>query len=67
MKERFNDKWTNLIALLFLEPWFHILFKVGQERGGDRSKESGRGWGRGRGEGEWGGRNDTMQSFQLTD
>lgn len=60
--------WTNLIALLFLEPWFHILFKVGQERGGDRSKESGRGWGRGRGEGVWGGgRNDTMQSFQLTD
>ena len=67
MKERFNGKWTNLIALLFLEPWFHILFKVGQERGGDRSKESGRGWGRGRGEGEGGGRNDTMQSFQLTD
>lgn len=54
MKERFNGKWTNLIALLFLEPWFHILFKVGQERGGDRSKESGRGWGRG--EGVWGGR-----------
>lgn len=53
MKERFNGKWTNLIALLFLEPWFHILFKVGQERGGDRSKESGRGWGRG--EGVWGG------------
>lgn len=63
MKERFNGKWTYLIALLFLEPWFHILFKVGQERGGDRSKESGRG----RGEGVWGGRNDTMQSFQLTD
>ena len=53
MKERFIGKWTNLIALLFLEPWFHILFKVGQERGGDRSKESGRGWGRG--EGVWGG------------
>lgn len=54
MKERFNGKWTNLIALLFLEPWFHILFKVGQERGGDRSKESGRGGGGG-GEKECGG------------
>ena len=67
MKERFNGKWTNLIALLFLEPWFHILFKVGQERGGDRSKESGRGWGRGGRGSVGGGRNDTMQSFQLTD
>lgn len=67
MKERFNGEWTNLIALLFLEPWFHILFKVGQERGGDRSKESGRGGGGERECGWGGGRNDTMQSFQLTD
>lgn len=54
MKERFNGKWTNLIALLFLEPWFHILFKVGQERGGIGVRKVGGGGGGG-GERECGG------------